>query len=62
MNRDGREVRATGVLNELFAALLAETVDPDRLARAMWNMTPADYERIEKLHVSLDQLPVGKRQ
>jgi hypothetical protein len=40
------------VLNELFAALLAETFDPDRLARAM-GMTPADYERIEKLHARL---------
>lgn len=49
------------MLNELFAALLAETFDPDRLARAM-GMTPADYERIEKLHASLDQLPEGKRQ
>jgi methylphosphotriester-DNA--protein-cysteine methyltransferase len=55
-------VRATGELNELFAALLAEPFDPDRLARAMLEMTPADYERIEKLYASLEQVPKGKRQ
>jgi hypothetical protein len=55
-------VQVTGVLNELFAALLAEPFDPDRLPRAVLEMTPADQERIEKLHASLDRLPADERQ
>lgn len=62
LNRDGRDVSVTGVLNDLFAALLAEPFDSERLNRALLDMGPADYERIEKLHASLDRLPDGKRQ
>jgi hypothetical protein len=46
----------------LRAALLAEPFDSERLNRALLDMGPADYERIEKLHASLDRLPDGKRQ
>ena len=52
----------TGVLNKLFAALLAEPFDSERLTQVILEMSSADYGRIEKLHASLDRFPEDERQ